>query len=176
MSFILKVTNPAQHPTYVEFFDLDEYFEQEVISNNNAVEDANKLEEDQNSKDGNDSTLNKSDSNLVKTSGNNFNLPLKSEQLAAKFKTFPNAKFISLTKGPNSKVSEERVKTYLPARDDAAEFDDHDRDFPTGIVDDSRIVAWRKLNSDLTPGTEVITGFALRFLYTNTVPSLEQRE
>ena len=50
MSFILKVTNPAQHPTYVEFFDLDEYFEQEVISNNNAVEDANKLEEDQNSK------------------------------------------------------------------------------------------------------------------------------
>merc|ERR1711981_292895 len=56
MSFILKVTNPAQHPTYVEFFDLDEYFEQEVISNNNAVEDANKLEEDQNSKDGNDST------------------------------------------------------------------------------------------------------------------------
>ena len=26
-----------------------------------------------------------------------------------------------------------RVKTYLPARDDAAEFDDHDRDFPTGI-------------------------------------------
>ena len=26
-----------------------------------------------------------------------------------------------------------RVKTYLPARDDAAEFDDHDRDFPSGI-------------------------------------------
>jgi len=187
MSFILKVTNPAQHPTYVEFFDLDEYFEQEVISNNNAVEDANKLEEDQNSKDGNDSTIKKSDSNMVKTSGNNLNLPLKSEQLATKFKTFANAKFISLTKGPNSKVSEERVKTYLPARDDAAEFDDHDRDFPTGIVDDSRIVAWRKsnkvgikakakLNCDLTPGTEVITGFALRFLYTNTVPSLEQRE
>ena len=50
MSFILKVTNPAQHPTCEEFFDLDEYFEQEVISNNNAVEDANKLEEDQNSK------------------------------------------------------------------------------------------------------------------------------
>ena len=54
-------------------------------------------------------------------------------------------------------------------------------------VDDSRIVAWRKsnkvgikakakLNCDVTPGTEVITGFALRFLYTNTVPSLEQRE
>ena len=112
-----------------------------------------------------------------------------------------------------------RVKTYLPARDDAAEFDDHDRDFPTGIgnlcrcstifycffynkneypklliiiyktvsVDDNRIVAWRKsnkvgikarakLNCDLKSGTEIVTGFALRFLYTNTVPSLEQRE
>ena len=54
-------------------------------------------------------------------------------------------------------------------------------------VDDSRIVAWRKsnkvgirakvkVNCDLKRGTEVITGFALRFLYTNTVPSLEQRE
>ena len=55
------------------------------------------------------------------------------------------------------------------------------------VVDDKRIVAWRKsnkvgikakakLNCDLKPGTEVVTGFALRFLYTNTVPSLEQRE
>ena len=52
--------------------------------------------------------LKKSDSNMVKTSGNNLNLPLKSEQLAAKFKTFANAKFISLTKGPDNIVSEER--------------------------------------------------------------------
>ena len=58
--------------------------------------------------DGNDSTLKKSDSNIVKTSGNNLNLPLKSEHLANKFKTFANAKFISLTKGPDSKMSEER--------------------------------------------------------------------
>ena len=54
-------------------------------------------------------------------------------------------------------------------------------------VDDKRIVAWRKsnkvgikakakLNCDLERGDEVITGFALRFLYTKTVPSLEQRE
>ena len=58
--------------------------------------------------DGNDSTLKKSDSNIVKTSGNNLNLPLKSEHLASKFKTFANAKFISLTKGPDNKMSEER--------------------------------------------------------------------
>ena len=35
-NFMLKVTNPAQHPTYIEFFDLDDYFEQEEISNNNS--------------------------------------------------------------------------------------------------------------------------------------------
>ena len=34
-NLILKVTNPAQHPTYVEFLDLDDYFDQEEISNNN---------------------------------------------------------------------------------------------------------------------------------------------
>ena len=59
--------------------------------------------------------------------------------------------------------------------------------YKTVSVDDNRIVAWRKsnkvgikarakLNCDLKSGTEIVTGFALRFLYTNTVPSLEQRE
>lgn len=186
VNFTLNITNAYINATFIELLELDSSFKllkrmsEDVIVQNNG-------DFRPNLNDGNDSTLKKSDSNMVKTSGNNLNLPLKSEQLATKFKTFANAKFISLTKGPDSKVSEERVKTYLPARDDAAEFDDQDRDFPTGIVDDSRIVAWRKsnkvgikakakLNCDLTPGTEVITGFALRFLYTNTVPSLEQRE
>ena len=46
-NFMLKLTNPAQHPTYIEFFDLDDYFEQEEISNNNALGDDRK-DEDQN--------------------------------------------------------------------------------------------------------------------------------
>ena len=38
------------------------------------------------------------------------------------------------------------------------------------------IKARAKLNPDIGIGSEVITGFCLRFLYTNTVLSAEQRE
>ena len=40
-NFILKVTNPGQHPTYVELLDLDDYFHDQEISNNNPVEKDN---------------------------------------------------------------------------------------------------------------------------------------
>merc|ERR1712025_1530365 len=74
---------------------------------------------------------------------------------------------------------------YLPPRDDAAEFDDSGPDL-RGIVDDKSVVAWRKgnkagvhlsakINENLESGTEITTGFAMKFVYTNTVPALEQR-
>lgn len=44
-SFMIKVTNPAQHPTYIEFLDLEDYFEQEEISNNNPLEEPEKDDE-----------------------------------------------------------------------------------------------------------------------------------
>ena len=47
-NFMLKVTNPAQYPTYAEFLDLDDFFEQEEISNNNAVDENSMKENDQN--------------------------------------------------------------------------------------------------------------------------------
>ena len=67
-----------------------------------------------------------------------------------------------------------------------AEYDDSGPDL-TGVEDDERIVAWRKVNKvgivararlepDLSSGDEVVTGFALRFEYTNTLTSLEQKE
>lgn len=189
-NFMLKVTNPAQHPTYIELFDLDDYFEQEEISNNKSSNEG-KQDGDQNMSDGNQISSKKSELALGSKIGSNsqgqLNFPLKASMLAAKYKRYANAKFVSLTHDSKTVKEAERVKTYLPARDDAAEFDDHDRDFPPGIVDEPRIVAWRKsnkvgikatakLNCDLKSGTEVVTGFALRFLYTNTVPSLEQRE
>ena len=83
-------------------------------------------------------------------------------------------------------VLPESPKIYLPPRDDAAEFDDSGPDL-RGVVDDKAVVAWRKGNkagiqlsakimSSVQPGQEVVTGFALKFVYTNTVPALEQRE
>ena len=74
---------------------------------------------------------------------------------------------------------------FLPPRDDAAEFDDSGPDLK-GIVDDKSVVAWRKgnkagiyLSAKIDPdtsGKDIITGFAMKFIYTNTVPALEQRE
>ena len=75
---------------------------------------------------------------------------------------------------------------YLPPRDDAAEFDDSGPDL-RGVVDDVNLIAWRKgnkagillsaiLDENVKPEDEIITGFALKFIYTNTVPALEQRE
>ena len=46
-NFMLKVTNPAQHPTYIEFLDLEYHFEQEEISNNNTLGDGNNDEAQQ---------------------------------------------------------------------------------------------------------------------------------
>ena len=75
---------------------------------------------------------------------------------------------------------------YLPPRDDAAEFDDSGPDL-RGIVDDVNLVAWRKGNKagiilsaivskDVKDNEDVTIGFAMKFIYTNTVPALEQRE
>ena len=77
-------------------------------------------------------------------------------------------------------------KVYLPPRDDAAEFDDSGPDL-RGVVDDINLVAWRKgnkagimlsaiIDKNVQAEDEIVTGFALKFVYTNTVPALEQRE
>jgi hypothetical protein len=93
-----------------------------------------------------------------------------------KHEIFPNAKLI-IPQCP---------RIFLPPRDDAAEFDESGPDL-RGIVDDKSVISWRKgnkagiilsakISSDLQDGDEIITGFALKFVYTNTVPALEQRE
>merc|ERR1719342_1411229 len=80
-----------------------------------------------------------------------------------------NAAFLAVKEGGSS-------RTYLPPRDDTAEYDDSGPDL-TGVEDDERIVAWRKVNKvGLVAGDEVVTGFALRYEYTNTLTSLEQKE
>ena len=54
-------------------------------------------------------------------------------------------------------------------------------------MDDVNLVAWRKGNKagiilsaivdkDVKENDEITVGFALKFIYTNTVPALEQRE
>ena len=97
-------------------------------------------------------------------------------QASSTHQVIPNAKLV-IPKSPS---------VYLPPRDDAAEFDDSGPDL-RGIVDDVNLIAWRKgnkagiilsafVNKDVKENDDIIVGFALKFIYTNTVPQLEQRE
>ena len=78
------------------------------------------------------------------------------------------------------------AKIYLPPRDDAAEFDDSGPDL-RGVVDDEKVVSWRKgnkacvmlsalLDKNIQQGDDIVTGFALKFVYTNTIQAIENRE
>ena len=53
-----------------------------------------------------------------------------------------------------------------------------------GVVDDKQVVSWRKgnkagillsavIDKDVKVGDDIVTGFALKFVYTNTVPALD---
>ena len=54
-------------------------------------------------------------------------------------------------------------------------------------MDDKQVVSWRKgnkagivlsahIDKNIQKNEDIVTGFALKFVYTNTVPALEQRE
>ena len=88
---------------------------------------------------------------------------------------------------PNAKlIIPKTAKIYLPPRDDAAEFDDSGPDL-RGVVDDEKVVSWRKgnkacvmlsalLDKNIQQGDDIVTGFALKFVYTNTIQAIENRE
>lgn len=161
-TFVLKITNPTQHPTSFELVSLEEL---ETADNDSSAVVSDKP------------TIGETDSNK------NMSVSMVMRQLSlvkanTSHKVMVNAPFLAV-KGATS-------RTYLPPRDDTAEYDDSGPDL-TGVEDDERIVAWRKTNkvgivararlsANLEAGDEVVTGFALRFEYTNTLTSLEQKE
>ena len=154
--FVIKVVNPTQHPTKVEFLGKDEYkAEKERIDAEVEQKKSTEGEKKTVSLLRNPSLVKASDLHSV------------------------SANSSCLVPGGGSTV-------YVPPRDDAAEFDDAGPDLQ-GVVDDEKVVAWRKGNkvgvflhvvpdSDLKPGAEVIAEFALKFVYTNTISALEKRE
>jgi len=173
-TFVLKVTNPTQHPTTFELIDLDEFAagNKEGGDNDEAAAAAASAT-DASSASGADD--NKNTASLMSAS-----TILKQPSLVKAGKSHavsPNAGYLALP---------DRKRIYLPARDDTAEYDDSGLDL-TGIEDDHRVVVWRKSNKvgllarsridpDLKPGAEVVTGFALKYEYTNTLTSLEQKD
>eukprot|EP00095_Tigriopus_kingsejongensis_P003533 snap_masked-scaffold106_size358372-processed-gene-0.10 protein:Tk03533 transcript:snap_masked-scaffold106_size358372-processed-gene-0.10-mRNA-1 annotation:"dynactin subunit 4" len=86
----------------------------------------------------------------------------------------------------NARVDLPAGQVFLPARDDAAEFDEAGPDLKD-VVDDPKVVSWRKgnqvglhmlahLEEDVAPGSDVRASFCLQFIYTNTISALEQKE
>jgi len=171
--FVLKLSNPTQHPTNVEFLDLKEFFkakkakeEAEVLAKEGSKESNEKPESEQD----------KENSGPTSRIQSTFLRQPTLVQASSNHEVRPNAKLV-IPKAPN---------VYLPPRDDAAEFDDSGPDL-RGIVDDVNLVGWRKGNKagiilsaivdkDVKEKDEITVGFALKFIYTNTVPALEQRE
>ena len=160
--FVLKLVNPTQHPTKVEFVSMDDFAKEAEIAE--AKEEQRKREQAAAAGDKKTSSGLLRNPSLVRAS--------------ARHRVASNAEcFLPPRAG---------APVYLPPRDDAAEFDDAGPDLK-GVVDDAAVVAWRKGNKvgvflSATPGEklgsgdEVVVEFALKFVYTNTISALEKKE
>lgn len=153
--FILKLVNPTQHPTQVEFLTLEQYQTARHQSSDPAKKGQLEVSPEKKPIGLIRNTM------LVKAS--------ESKQIVA-----------------NAQCVVPLGKVHLPQRDDAAEYDDTGPEIKN-VVDDEKIVAWRKdnrvgvhfsadIDSTVATGTPIMTSMALKFLYTNTISALEQRE
>ena len=170
--FIVKVVNPTQHATRLEFLPLKDY---------EALEEKKKAEEEQNKANNSASTAAPAaDGKKAVVATTSVGL-LRNPTLVKAgnhHKIVPNAACIVPPPG---------TSVFLPQRDDAAEYDDSAPAELKGVVDDDTVVAWRKANrvgvymtaavdKEVKKGEEVVAGFTLKFVYTNTISALEQRE
>ena len=158
--FVLKVVNPTQHPTRVQFLNMDEFVKEKELL---------EAREEQRKKENAAAGDKKSSVGLLR----NPSLV----KASARHKVAATADCALPPAG---------TAVYVPPRDDAAEFDDAGPDLK-GVVDDETVVAWRKGNrvgvflsatpgEKLSPGDEVVAEFALKFVYTNTISALEKKE
>lgn len=148
--FMLKITNPTQHSTSIEFLNASEIEKFKEEAAKNKQEPPRPL-----------GSLLRVPS-LIQASSDRHSVNVTA------LSTLPTG-----------------TKVFLPPRDDAAEFDDTGPDMK-GHIDDKNVVAWRKGNKvgvvlSATPEMDnttedVVVSFGLKFLYTNTVSALEQRE
>jgi len=154
--FIIKVVNPTQTGTVLEFITLAEYvkaMEEDKVAKEEAKSRGDEKEEKP------ISAIN----------------PLRQPSIVE-----ATDRSMDLA---TAEVSLPSCKIYLPPRDDAAEFDDGGVDL-AGHTDDREIVVWRKSNKvglmmGVTPkeGTDdIVVGFGIQYQYTNTVFALDNKE
>lgn len=169
---ILKFINPTQHETKIELFPITA-----------SLEDDNKSENVQFVADDVAATATKSDTSDQQSSSLDHGLLLSSQ---------PSS--LILTRPPSIKVKPRKITEplncnmeiipnssfVLPQRDDAAEYDDSGDVRNDNIQDDPKLVIRRKSNKafiklkvtpekDLEIGSDVVCGFIMQHVYTNTI-------
>lgn len=154
--FVIKVVNPTNTATVLEFLTLEKYTEikeEEAKMKEGARGEKKEVEESPGS------AINPlRQPSIVESTDQSLNLDTADVIL------------------PKSRI-------YLPPRDDAAEFDEGGVDL-AGHVDDREIVLWRKSNkvgilvgvSPRATSGKVVVGFAIQYQYTNTVFALDSKE
>ncbi|CAH0553048.1 unnamed protein product [Brassicogethes aeneus] len=161
---IIKFTNPTQHQTVVSFLEiaLDEPEEPEIKEVEETMDSLN-IQEKQHASLPSMTSTSQPSSLLSLGSHRQPMITIKPRQI---FQTL------------NSTVEIPTSTFILPPRDDAAEFDDSGDTH--NIQDDPKLVKWRKSNKafirlSVTPQeglelkTEIVCGFAMKHLYTNTI-------
>ncbi|RZC38608.1 dynactin subunit 4 [Asbolus verrucosus] len=166
---IVKFTNPTQHQTTIAFLPLDSVAEEAV---------------------GEEASFNQQEASFdaIKQSASLTSLSSQPSSLLSLSSRQP-----SITIKPRAIVQEVTAdvaipasKVILPPRDDAAEYDDSGDTH--NIQDDPKLVVWRRSNKafvkllvtpreNLPINTEVIIGFTMQHVYTNTIATtVENKE
>ncbi|XP_018565105.1 dynactin subunit 4 [Anoplophora glabripennis] len=173
---IVKFTNPTQHQTSITFLKLDMQ-EEEASLDSDVAEVIQNLDHTLSLQERQPMSLTSlplstsQPSSLLSVSSRQPSLTIKSRMIDQEVNCdveIPTSSFI------------------LPPRDDAAEYDDSGDTH--NIQDDPKLVKWRKSNkafvklnvtpiSDLSLNSEVVCGFIMQHIYTNTIASkVENKE
>lgn len=166
---ILKLCNPTQHITSVDFRPLPTAIEEELL-----WERAVLLCEEREKRDPQRTTTSNAGSGRDSLVLSSLGRELTLSEPPRRIEVSLTASAVLPTGG-----------VVLPPRDDAAEYDDSGETH--NFQDDPQIVVWRKGNKaaikltvtpykDSKPGTPVLFGFTLCYGYVNTIAALEQKE
>lgn len=166
---ILKFTNPTQHQTTISFFELNLDEQEDIVENKltEVVENVEQL-----------SLQEKQPMSLTSQPSSSLTLSSRSPSIIIKPR--------KIMEYMNCNIEVPESTFVLPPRDDAAEYDDSGETH--NIHDDPKLVKWRKSNKafiklNITPdeslplNAEVVCGFIMQHVYTNTITGqLEKKE
>ncbi|KAI4460369.1 dynactin p62 subunit [Holotrichia oblita] len=166
---LLKFINPTQHQTVVTIMDLSSM--PEILQDDKSSADISTEDE-------------------LK--------PIEKEPLSLSLTQSASLLHTTLSRQPSFTIKPRQIKQQvgadieipaanfvLPPRDDAAEFDDSGENY--NFNDDPRLVKWRKSNKaviklQITPsaslnlGDEVVVGFVMQHIYTNTIATSVEKD